>query len=178
MSLSALVSVGDKRRANDVEWQASTTDFSKNLHADIRKRRGHVAHRHRRIEGWTEAARGDCANLFRGRRIGKQRRALAHRRRAFWLQADATTRCAPAKLRQYCSRPKETAGPRAAGATALLHRPFQGGFDRRCGGIDIMAVKAQPRFEPKAVARTKPNRPCLAALKKQPCQLFSLCGRN
>src|SRR5215468_443642 len=111
MSLSALVSVDDKRRANDVEWQASTTDFGKNLHANVRKRRGHIAHRHRRTEGWTEAARSDCANFFRGYRIGKQRRALAHRRRAVWLQADTTARCALAKLRQDCLCPKETAGP-------------------------------------------------------------------
>src|SRR5262245_58871071 len=121
MSLSALVSVDDKRRGSDGQWQASTADFSKSLHANVRKRRGHIAHRHRRTEAWTEAARSDCANLLRGYRIGKQRRALAHRRRAVWLQAGTTTRCALAKLRQDCLRPKETAGPGAAGATAPLH---------------------------------------------------------
>ena len=52
----------------------------------------------------------------------------------------------------------KTAGAGAAGAAALLHRPFQRGLDRRGRGVDVVAVEAEPGFQPQAVAGAEADR--------------------
>ena len=43
----------------------------------------------------------------------------------------------------------------AAVAAAFLHRPFERGFHRRRGGVDVVTVEAKTGFQPQAVARAK-----------------------
>ena len=91
-----------------------------------------VAHRHRRVEAGTEAARGDLADLFGRRLVREQRRAFAHGGAAFRPQADAAARRALfASWARILSAPGKAAGAGAACAAALLDRPFQRALDRR-----------------------------------------------
>jgi hypothetical protein len=87
----------------------------------------------------------------------KQLRAGAHRRLAGGLQAD------PQALRPGVElggspRRREAAFACAAAAPYLLDRPFEIGFHRRGGLVDIVAVKAEPGFEPERIARAEPDR--------------------
>ena len=75
-------------------------------------------------------------------------------------------------------RARETAGAGAAGAAALLDRPVQRGFDRRRGGVDVMAVEAEPGFQPQAVARAEPDRQHVADCRAAPRQRLGMSGRD
>ena len=141
-------------------------------------RRRQIAHRDRRIEARAEAARGDRADRFGRSRVGKQRRAFAHRRAALRPQADAAARRAVLKLRENLVRAGKAAGARAAVAAALLDRPFQRGLDRRGRGVDVVAVEAKPGLEPQAVARAKPDRQHVAVLEQRFRQPLGMLGRN
>ena len=72
----------------------------------------------------------------------------------------------------------KAAGAGAAGAAALLHRPFQPALDRRRGGVDVVAVKAEAGLEPQAVARAEPDRQHIGIVEQHRDQLLGLCGRH
>ncbi len=82
------------------------------------------------------------------------------------------------KLRENLVRAGKTAGARAAGAAALLDRPFQRALDRRGRGVDVVAIEAKPGLEPQAVARAKPDRQHVAVVEQFRRQRFGVVGRN
>ncbi len=63
-------------------------------------------------------------------------------------------------------------------AAALLHRPFQRGFDRRGRLVDVVAIEAQPGLEPQAVAGAKPDRQHLAIGQQQFGERLGVRGRD
>src|SRR5208337_3807381 len=89
-------------------------------------------------------------------------RPLARRRPPVRPQADA-----PA-VRSVRQRPKDAVlpGKAALGATALLNRPGERGLDRINGLVELVAIEAEPRLEPKRIARAESDR-CDAGLSQQ-----------
>ena len=61
------------------------------------------------------------------------------------------------------------AGKAALGAPPLADRPGEIGLDRGRGLVDVMAVEAQPRFEPQRIARAEADRHYLG-LGQQPAR--------
>src|SRR5262249_52918279 len=109
--------------------------------------------------------------------ICKQPCAFAHRGASFRSEAHASRGCARSQLRQNLLGPGKTASPCAAVAAALLYGPFQRGLDRRRGGVDVVAVEAQPRPQPQTVARAEPDRQYVLIGQQQARELLGLCGR-
>ena len=78
---------------------------------------------------------------------------LAHGRAALRPQADAQPPGAFGQFAQDPRRAGEATFPRAAGPAGLLDGPGQPGLDRACGGVDVMAIKAQPGLQSQTIAR-------------------------
>src|SRR5438874_13012021 len=73
---------------------------------------------------------------------------------------------------------RKTAGPDAATTAALLDRPFQRAFDRRGGGVDIVAIEAKACLQPQTVARAQPDRQHVTVRKQRFREPFGVLGRN
>ena len=106
----------------------------------------------------TNSQQANLADLFAAGFIGKQRHAFAHGRAPFGAQPDPFARGASVELRQDHIGPGKATRAVAAGAARLLNGPAQPGLDRQGGGVDIMAIKAQPGFQPQGIPRTQPGR--------------------
>src|SRR6202011_5812546 len=120
------------------------------------KRALDVPHGDRRAEARAKAARGDRADRRAVARFDL--RAFARRHAPLGPQSDAQAARAVAQLGEHALGRPGAALP----APALLDRPGEAGFDRRGAGVDVVAVEAQPRFEPQRVARTEADRLHLA----------------
>jgi hypothetical protein len=86
----------------------------------------------------------------------------------------ARQRQASVELRQHRVGAGEAAGARAARAAHLLHRPVQGGLDRRGGGVDVVAVQAQAGFQAQRVARAQAHGLDLGLCQQGTRQRFGL----
>src|SRR6185312_15410055 len=106
--------------------------------AERRLRRRDIAHGDRPVGRRAEAAAGDAADD--GARGRDDLGALARRRAAFGLDADALARRTLFEL----ARDDVGAGKAAFGATALLDGPGEIGLDDAGGLVDVVAMKAEP----------------------------------
>src|ERR671912_2261302 len=110
-----------------------------------------VAHGDGAPEGGREAARCDLADRLAG---DGDLGALARDRLAFGQQADAFARRALGDLLLDDSRARET----TLRAAFFADAPQQARFDRRRGGVDVVAVKAESRFEAQRISCAEPDR--------------------
>ena len=110
-----------------------------------------IAHGDGRIQAGPEAAAGDRADDAAG--LVGDLGAFARGRAAIGPDADALVRRAVEDLVHDLFGGRKILVELAA----LADGPDQIGFGRIGGLVDVMAVKAKPRFEPQAVARAKPD---------------------
>ncbi len=111
-----------------------------------------VAHGERAVDGRAEATGGDGADRLAVGRLHD--RALARGRPPVGQDADAQAR------RAFGEFLLDAGGAREAAfrAAALLDRPGQASLDRRRGGVDVVAVEAEPGLEAQAVAGAEADR--------------------
>ena len=63
-------------------------------------------------------------------------------------------------------------------AAALLDRPVQAGLDGRRGGVDVMAIEAEPGFEAQRIARAEADRLDLRIGEKRAPELRGIASHG
>eukprot|EP01034_Spumella_vulgaris_P041081 gene41080-50835_t len=112
----------------------------------------HVAHGHGFVHRGAQQAAGHFANLLAV--FALQFGVFAH---GHTLQCDEANALAlqaggVVDLREHLVCSGETPCAGASRATHLLDGPVQRGFRRRGGGVDVVAIQAQPGFQAQRVA--------------------------
>src|SRR5438067_2289015 len=132
---AAVVALRHEGHGGDLHRHRLATDDGVEPGARGRMRRRDVRHRDGLVDGGPEQAAGDFADL--GARCILQLRVLAHRDALQSDEADTLARDGHGaiELAEHAMGAGEPTGARATGATHLLHRPVQAGFDRCRGGV-------------------------------------------
>src|SRR6185312_2263397 len=135
---TAVVAMGNEGQRHDARRPRRAAHHELERRAERSLRRRDIAHGDRPVGRGAEAAAGDAADDA-ARGIGDLR-ALARRRAAFGLDADALPRRAVLEL----ALDHRRAGKAAFGAAALLDRPGKIGLDDAGGLVDVVAMEAEP----------------------------------
>src|SRR6185437_109731 len=147
-----VIAMRNERQGCDLRGTRGTAHGEAQPGTGLSERRRDIPHGNRTFERGREAAAGDRADLFAAGI--DDRRVAARDLPAFRLDADAAPRRA---LRELALDDRGT-GKAAFLAPPLLDRPGEIGLDRRRAFVNIVAVKAEPGFEPQRIARAKSRR--------------------